>query len=172
MHQAELYRYMRYLGAEGRGVAEDLVQDTFLVAFRHAELPSLDDVRRQSAWLRGVARNLFLAHCRQAKRSKIKVDSELVERAESVWTNEFLREGDGFDYVEALRKCLTRLQERERRLLDLRYGEQKSRVEMARMFQMTEDGIKSALQRVRAMLKDCILRRLDAEKTGTYGRLA
>ena len=57
-HQAELYRYVRYLGADGAS-AEDIVQETFLVAFGK-EMQSTSTPGAKSAWLRGVARNLFL----------------------------------------------------------------------------------------------------------------
>jgi RNA polymerase sigma-70 factor (ECF subfamily) len=162
-HQAELFRYLRYLGAVDRAVAEDIVQETFLAAFRSPAPPLTDDVRRQAAWLRGIARNQFYAYCRRSRRSPVRADSDLLERAEALWADEFLRSGDGFDYVEALRHCLALCGTRQRRLLELRYTEGRSRAEMARLLQMTEDGIKSALQRIRALLADCIQRRLRTE---------
>src|SRR5262245_19663403 len=163
-HQAEIYRYVRYLGATERATAEDLVQETFLAAFKSHDPPPLGDPRRQSAWLRGIARNLFLAHCRKNRNSPVRVDSSSVEHAESVWAGEFLRQGDGFDYVEALRRCLGSLGQKQRHFLDLRYTQKKSRVEMAQLLKMTEDGIKSALQRIRAMLMDCIQRKVESDK--------
>src|SRR5262245_1669606 len=159
-HQAEVYRYVRYLGAMERGLAEDLVQETFLAAFQSPNPAPANDVRRQSGWLRGIARNLFLAHCRKARNSPVHADSSSLQRAEECWAVEFLRDGDGFDYVEALRRCLGTLGQKQRRFLDLRYAEKKSRVEMAQLLRMTEDGIKSALQRIRAALMDCIQRRI------------
>ena len=161
-HQAEIYRYVRYLGAEDRTVAEDLVQETFLAAFRTTTVLPLDDVGRRSAWLRGVARNLFLVHCRRNRRRSVLADSASLERAEAVWAKEFLRDGDGFDYVEALRNCMGKLGEKPRQLLDLRYGQNKSRTEMAQLAAMSEDGIKTALQRTRAALLECIQRHVHA----------
>ena len=158
--QAELYRYVRYLGAADRSLAEDLVQDTFLAAFRSPNLPPMAEFRRQSAFLRGIARNLFLAHCRKARNSPVRADTAAVERAESFWATEFLCGGDGYDHVEALRSCLGRLEGRQRRYLALRYTQGKSRTEMARLLQMTEDGVKTALQRLRAILLDCMQRRM------------
>lgn len=104
-HQAHIYRYVRYLGAMDCALAEDLTQETFLAAFR-SSTPFPADEREQSAWLRGIARNLFLAHCRQARNNPVHIDSQAVEQAEVLWREEFLREGDGFDYVEALRECM------------------------------------------------------------------
>ena len=50
-HQAELYRYLRYLGADPAS-AEDLVQDTFLATFQsEADLEA--GVPAAAAWLRG-----------------------------------------------------------------------------------------------------------------------
>ncbi len=163
-HQAELYRYARYLGADGF-TAEDVVQDTFLAA---AEAPPPADValdnkpngRLASAWLRGVARNIFLMHCRSKRTSPVKIDSDYLEKAEGVWASRFLREGDGFDYVEALRRCLEALPRKQRRAVDLQYVHRKARAEMATLFNMTDDGVKSLLRRIRAILADCIERRL------------
>lgn len=163
IHQAEIFRYLRYLGADDRSLAEDLVQEVFLAAWRSPSAPVTDDVRRQAAWLRGVARNMFYAHCRR-ERKKRPLDEATLAQAESLWANEFLREGDGFDYVEALRKCLARLQDRQRRCVDMRYAQNKSRSEMAAALQMTDDGVKSALQRIRALLADCIEQRLRSEQ--------
>jgi len=165
-HQAELFRYLRYLGAMDHTLAEDLVQETFLAAFRSPDPPPVGEIRRQSAWLRGIARNLFFAHCRRSRTSPVHVDSAYLEQAEAVWATEFLREADGFDYMEGLRHCLKRLAEKERHLLDLRYAQEKSRAKMAHLLAMTEDGIKSALRRIRASLADCIEQRLALERGG------
>jgi RNA polymerase sigma-70 factor (ECF subfamily) len=160
-HQAELFRYVRYLGAGDCAAAEDLVQETFLAAFQSPNPPPAGDDRRQSAWLRGIARNLFLAYCRRQRISPVRADSATLEKAEALWATEFLRKGDGFDYVEALRQCLGHLGQRQRQVLDMRYAQKKSRVEMAQLLRMSQDGIKTALQRIRAMLMDCIQRRLE-----------
>jgi len=158
-HQAELYRYLRYLGAD-RTSAEDLVQDVFVAVLRARRVPEMD---RAAAWLRGIARNLFLQWCRRKRSGVVRADSETVEKAESTWRSVFLRSGDGFDYVEALRKCSKQLPEKHRRLLDQRYGRKMSRAEMARAASMSENGVKSLLRRIRAALAECIKRRLRVE---------
>jgi len=158
-HQAELYRYMRYLGADN-AAAEDLVQETFLAAFGSPAPPAADDSRGAAAWLRGIARNLFLRHCRRLRTSPVPADAEFLEQAEATWKGEFLRDGEGFDYVEALRKCLETLSAEQRRALDLRYTERAPRTEMARLLGVTENGIKTLLRRIRARLAECIRKRL------------
>lgn len=164
-HQAELFRYMRYLGAD-RAAAEDLVQETFLAAFRSDAVPETDDDRTLARWLRGVARNLFLQHCRRSRRTPVTVDAAALEQAETTWREAFLRGGDGFDTVEALRRCLEGLSADQRRALDLRYAERRSRAEMAALLRMTENGVKSLLRRLRARLAECVERRLRMEAVG------
>lgn len=163
MHQAELYRYLRYLGAESPAVAEDLVQDTFLAAWKSTSPPASEEPRLLAAWLRGIARNLFLNHCRRKKANPVKVSAETVESAESVWTSEFLREGDGFETIQALRQCLETLPGDRQELLRGFYAEGKSRAELARLHRMTEDGVKTFMRRIRDVLGECIRRRLAAE---------
>jgi RNA polymerase sigma-70 factor, ECF subfamily len=164
VHQAEIYRYVRYLGAENSAVAEDLVQETFLAAFKSSAPPVQRDERHEAGWLRGIARNMFLAHCRKARSNPVRVvDSMTLSQAENVWVTEFLRGDDGFDYKEALHKCLGTLSEKQRRVLDLYYAQGKSRAEMAGLCEMTEDGIKSLMRRLRGVLGECIKRRLAAE---------
>lgn len=160
-HQAEVYRYVRYLGAEDASTTEDLVQDTFLAAFKSNNVPSAEDERARAAWLRGIARNLFLNHCRRRRNSPVKVNSESLEHAEACWESDFLSEGDGFEVIEALRRCLSRLEERKRAILDRFYSKNASRAELARDFQMSEDGVKSLMRRIRGELGDCIRRRLE-----------
>ena len=162
-HQAELYRYVRYLGADS-STAEDIVQETFLVAFKKTERATSASGAR-SAWLRGVARNLFLHHCRRERRNPIPVDAAYLEQAEATWTGEFLRDGDGFDYIEALRECLRTLSGEHRHAIDLRYTDKRARAEMAGLLRMTENGVKSLLQRIRHSLAECIQRRLAVEET-------
>ncbi len=161
-HQGEIFRYMRYLGADA-SLADDLVQDTFVAAFSSPRPPDIDDVGGRAAWLRAVARNLFLNACRRRRTSPVEVNSERLKQAEAVWASRLLRGGDGFDTVEALRKCLARLTAKHREMLDLRYKQGKSRAEMARRCKMTGNGIKTLLRRIRAALADCIQRRLATE---------
>lgn len=72
-HQAEIFRYLRYLGAWDVSLAEDLVQETFLAVHQSPNTPETDDVRRQGAWLRGVARNIFLLHYRRSRTDRGRV---------------------------------------------------------------------------------------------------
>ncbi len=162
-HQGELYRYLRYLGADGP-TAEDLTQEAFLAAYEHPADTVGWDSGRRAAWLRGIGRNKWLAHCRRTRSEPATTDAQALAQyaqdAEVVWTRDFLRGGDGFNYLEALRKCLELLPEQRRQAVRLRYEQNKSREEMAAALQLSDDGVKSLLRRIRAVLGDCVLRRL------------
>jgi len=161
-HQAEIYRYVKYLGA-GEDLARDLVQETFLTTFRDSPPPAPDDVRRRGAWLRGIARNLLLRHWQREKRSPVKINSPALEQAEGVWASAVPGGDDASFYLEALRECLKEVSARNREILDLRYAEKKPRREIADALSMSVDGIKSALQRIRARLSKCVQARLKLE---------
>ena len=90
----------------------------------------------------------------------MKVSSETLERAEEVWGGEFLRGGDGFEAIDALRQCVGGLEEKQRGVLNDFYAQDKSRAELATLYKMSEDGIKSMMRRIRRDLADCIRRRL------------
>ncbi len=157
-HQTSIYRYLRYLGADAAS-AEDITQETFLAAFKSSSAPDTDNTPLRAAWLRGISRNLMLAHFRRERGSPVRVDSEYLSRAEDVWSAQFAGDDDGSEYSQALRDCLSGLPDKDRRLIDLRYAHRKSRTEMAAMRKMTPDGIKTQLRRIRSRLADCVRRR-------------
>jgi len=165
-HQAMVYRYLRYMGAAA-DVAEDVAQETFFAAYKSGTVP-LEDAEmeggRCAAWLRGVARNQLLMHFRKARTNPVSSDPTVLEQAlnqaDEVWATELLRNGDGFDYAEALQKCLERLQGTQRKVLDMFYAEEYSRAQIAETLNMSEDGIKSLLRRVRSALRNCVQNRL------------
>ncbi len=170
-HQAMVYRYLRYMGAAA-DVAEDVAQETFLAAYRSGSAPLEDAAAeggRCAAWLRGVARNQLLMHFRKARSNPVSADpvvlQQALDEADEVFHGELLRQGDGFDYHEALQACLARLQGTQRKLLEMFYGEEFSRAQIGEALNMTEDGVKSFLRRVRAALRKCVLGRLGIAET-------
>ena len=158
-NQAQLFRYARYLGADA-AYAEDLVQEAFLAALKGGGVARAGDASAQGAYLRGILRNTFLAGCRRMKVSPVRVSSEALEGAEALWRGEFLRDGDGFDYVEALRECLKLLDDKSRRFVELLYGRGQSRQEIGDEFNLKPEGVKTAARRLRSRLGDCVRRRL------------
>jgi RNA polymerase sigma-70 factor (ECF subfamily) len=76
-HQAEVWRYLRYLGCSAE-LADDLTQETFLQYLRAPYEERCAAAR--SGWLRTVARNLYLRSFRQPA-----VTVRELEEGDAVW---------------------------------------------------------------------------------------
>lgn len=148
-HQAGVWRFLRALGAEPN-LADDVTQETFLAVYRK---PFEQRSRGQTiAYLRIVAKNLFLKARRKAGREVAVAE---LEHVESEWTDLVGKE-DGEELVKALKECLGQLDDKPKQALDLQYKEGKQRVQIAEQLGMTDDGIKTLLRRTKARLKKCM----------------
>jgi RNA polymerase sigma-70 factor (ECF subfamily) len=151
-HQLGLWRYLRALGVPAAD-AEDLLQDTFLVAMRR-----LDEDRGEAAvatFLRQTAKNLWL----RRRRDRSRREELLLAHADAAWQHDCASD-DGERWQLALRACLASLDGRARDVVERFYGDGLGREAVAAAMGMKENGVKTLLQRVRAVLRDCIERRL------------
>lgn len=153
-HQADIWRYLRFLGA-APAEAEDLTQESFLEVlckpFQQRSRPET------AAYLRGVARNRLLMLRRSQGRRPETVD---VEQLEGVWASS-TKDGSLDPFLEALQHCLeSAINDRQRAAINMRYRDELSREEMAKALQLTSDGVKTLLRRARSALKDCVQGRL------------
>ena len=97
-HQADVWRYLRYLGAAASD-ADDLCQETFLAVARTPfELRSRSET---AAYLRTAARNQLLMLRRRQGRQVETVDLAAAER---VWA-EHAPEGSSVPFLDALSAC-------------------------------------------------------------------
>ena len=155
-HQADVWRYLRYLGAAADD-ALDLVQDTFLAVARTPfDLRSRGEA---AAYLRTAARNQLLMLRRRQGRQIATVE---LAAAEEAWA-EFHPGGDSQEPLEALRACAETLAGRPRQVVDWFYRDDRSREAIAAELEMTVDGVKSLLRRTRDSLRQCIERKLGRE---------
>jgi len=147
-HARMVRRYLRVLGAAGADL-DDLLQETFVVLlqrdFEDRGGPAV------ATFLRTTARFLFLRRHRDLQPQ--------VEAADAVWDRR-CGDDDGAGYLAALRACVERLPLRSRRLVQLGYDDELSREAIAQQLGMKVDGVKTALRRVRDVLRQCIERRL------------
>lgn len=158
-HQGTVYRYLKYLGADP-DEADDMLQETFLTAYSSKNFPMDGNPTIEAAWLRGTARNLLYQLFRKNKQLRDAASAQSIAAREEVWTDEFVQEDQGFKYIEALQTCLEQLPPKQTEALDLRYKKKTSREEMAHILEMTGDGVKSLLRRIRTALRNCIESRL------------
>lgn len=151
-HQLGLWRYLRALGCDA-SQADDFVQDTFLKILQKPF--NYYDEAATAAYLRRIAHNLFISMQRRA--GKV-VAVEDVQKFERVWC-ELVSDGNGEDYLDALRGCLEKISERSRWALEMRFRDKLSRTKIAASLQITENGAKNLMQRAKARLRECIERK-------------
>lgn len=147
-----LVRYLRLLGCDAAR-AEDLAQEAFVALLDgpfeyRGEAPAL-------AWLRETARRKFLAGLREDARRRAEAWTDAADR---VWDR--LAGESGGDHLPALRACLADLPAADRRLLEEKYVEGRSRAAIAAATGKTEKAVKGRLERVRNRLRECVKRRL------------
>lgn len=151
-HQRGVWRYLRYLGA-ANAEADDLTQETFLAVWKQ---PFDDyDERATAAYLRQVAKNRFLMHLR-AKGRRPEVN---LEAAEHEFAG-FARDDGGEGHIAALSDCMQGLQGKAKQVVDVYYVQGHSRAAAATLLQMTEEGVKTLLRRVKDSLRECVERKL------------
>jgi RNA polymerase sigma-70 factor (ECF subfamily) len=152
-HQRGVWRYLRYLGAEN-AEADDLTQETFLTVWRNP-FDDYDD-RATAAYLRSVAKNKFLMLLRAQRRRPEVGDLAVAENEFAA----FARDDGGDRHIEALADCVKGLRGKARQVVEIYHLEGISRAATATRMQMTEEGVKSLLKRVKETLRECVERKL------------
>ncbi len=133
-------------------IAEDLVQEAFLVAW--ANLDRYDRKLPFGPWVRGIASRLAWNHRRKQSRSKVAyVESEDLQALEQQFERLDQTTGDTFEEkVNALRSGLTRLTELQRQVIDLHYEHEMPCAQIATRLGLGLEAVKKHLQRGRAAL--------------------
>ncbi len=132
--------------------ADDIAQEAFVVAF--AKLETLDLSRDLRPWLAALVRNL----CRQAWDDAVRTNRL---RSEALREHlETLAEQPSPLYdepaKEALRKCLEKLPDRSRTILNLHYTAGLRSDDIAQRVSTTALAVRRAMVRIRQQLKACI----------------
>jgi RNA polymerase sigma-70 factor (ECF subfamily) len=140
------------------GDVADLLQDVFLRA--HEAPGRLRDEGRTEAWLVAIARNAISDYYRRRSRQPLS-STEIVELADPAAPNENLSpyagEHDVHEEVMSwLRPTAEELPEPYRTALIKSDFELVSQRELAHHLRLSESGVKSRVQRARAMLADAI----------------
>ena len=151
-HQAAVWRYLRFLGCDP-AQADDFTQETFLQVHRKPFEQRSDAAT--AAYLRTVARNLFLMSVRRSQRQALVRSLEI---ADEVWNR--LARDDSAEHLAALQQCVERLEGRARRAVELFYRQEKSRDAVGRELEMGEEGVKTLLRRTREVLRRCVEKKL------------
>jgi RNA polymerase sigma-70 factor (ECF subfamily) len=144
-------------------VVEDLLQESFLVAWRN--LARYDRQLPFGPWVRGIAAKLLQNHRRKVGRSKIHFcDAETLSLLEQSFASFRRIEGDTFDeQLDALRGCLELLSGPQREAIRLHYEHALNCKEIGRRLDINFEAVKKHLQRGRAALERCLRTKMPAE---------
>lgn len=134
---------MAYRYASNPSEAEDIAQDALLRAWRRRS--TLREADRRNQWLATIVRNeAFRQHARVRPDPTAMIETyEGVEDAQVVATVE----------RADLRAALKRLSDKDRQLLELRYGEDLTQSAIARRLGIPEGTVKVRLHRARDKLR-------------------
>ena len=142
----DLYKYCCNLCGSDAD-AQDLMQQTYMKALENLE--KLYD-ENFPAWLRSVARNIFLDNLRKSKHESVEEYEEISDNSQNP---EFIAEKRdiGRILLKALKDCLSPVQ---RMTVILYYYDEKSVSEIANIMQVSENTVKSRLFNARKKLRE------------------
>lgn len=143
--------------------AEDLLQETFLVAWRI--LDRYDRKLPFGPWVRGIAAKLVLNHRRKLGRSRVHYcDEEVLGHLDRGFRDVARLPGDTFDeQLDALRGCLDALTGPQRESIRLHYEHGLHCKEIAARLGIGFEAVKKHLQRGRAVLHRCLNTKIPRE---------
>lgn len=154
-HHSSLRYFIQSLGVNTAWV-DDVAQDAFLVAYRKwDEAGTLDN---PGAWLRTIARNLVLNETAKLNRRQRLLDENLASilaeaYADPAGTDEII---DLTEQQESLRRCLKKLPEKARCVIEARYFHDRNSSEIGADFAMKPAAVRKLLFHARRALGECL----------------
>jgi RNA polymerase sigma-70 factor (ECF subfamily) len=156
-HQSRLRAFVRCLLVRSSDV-DDVLQEINAVLWEKAD--EFEPGTDFWAWASQIARYKVLNQLRSYGRERLVFDLAAVERLADV-AEQRVKDLDA--RREALDQCLNRLAPPQRQLIDLRYVDGHAIDRMAETVGRPAGSIRQTLYRIRAVLLECIQRRLSSE---------
>ena len=151
--QSSLRGFVAMLGVPAYAI-EELAQETFVTAFHRLDTFQAD--RSFGPWLRGIARNRVRQWRDRNSRELSVGHGEIMDFLMSENLPYGVRDSDTLDRTPYLLKCLEKLPEHSRHLVDLKYFTRMKSREIADQLGMEAAAVRMALYRIRGKLRDCI----------------
>lgn len=141
---------------------EDVLQATALTLWQ--KWAHYDATRPFGAWARGIAAHKILHERRGRARFPVTLEPSAIEALRLAFDRQENGPLNEDDRAAALRHCLSRLPEKSRELLFLRYEENRSCLTIASVLGRSAEAIYQHLSRLRVHLAECIRRRLSSDR--------
>lgn len=169
LYTDDLYRWAVFK-VKDRAVAQDLVQETFISAYKARE--SFHKKSKVKTWLFSILKNKIIDHFR--RRVKYVLTSDLTEKNQSI-DNLFDRYGqwntgarpsawqvsvpnplDDHQFTDIFSNCMQQLPELWFNAIQLKYLEQKNGSEICKDLKITTSNFWQILRRARLQLRVCL----------------
>lgn len=143
---------------QDRGQHEDILQETAVAALKNFE--RYDPKVPFKYWAIGIARNQIRNYFRGKHAKPLVFDSETVQNLAVAFDSV---SNNSRDSLAFLKECIATLQERARRICELRYSDNLKPAAIAKELNTNPNNISKNLQRIRAALRDCIVQKARLE---------
>ena len=159
VHYREIERIARSMTG-GAAIADDLVQDAFVAAFKGFDRYQPD--RSFVAWMRAILRHRFLRYLRDRQRRELSyepaaLDSMLGDDPACVTAVSI---GERNENLVILRECITELPAPMRQVVQLSYYEKMSSSQIGQQLGLSEGNVRQRLFRSREKLRKAMAPRL------------
>ncbi len=149
-HRHALYTFVYYRVGQNRDIAEDVVSDVFVKAYRHYD--SYNPDYAITTWLYTIARNTLIDHYRTHHEHIDIDDLPLEDTAEPLYqliTRSL--------YTEEVTLAIRQLPPLQQALIEAQFFQGKSAKEVAKERGMSHDAVRKQVSRAVATLRDLLL---------------
>jgi RNA polymerase sigma-70 factor (ECF subfamily) len=150
----QLFAFVHVLGVPD-GDVEDVAQDIMLQVFR--SLSRYDSSKPFKPWFRGIARHVVQRYWRDREYEKRKMDRFQQYVAETYSTEDSIDELDDIS-GSRLGRCVERLKERQRKIVELFYTVQLDCRDIGSRMGLKPQTVRMTLCRIREALRACVER--------------
>ena len=145
-YKTKIYRFCIQL-TKNRADADDLFQDTFLLAFqKHARI---DENQNPKSYLFTVCLNLWKTESKKRKAVSYQNESERISSSVDLEANMILKERK-----QIITQAVSELKENQRLPMYLYYSADMSVSEIAKILKIPEGTVKSRMHKARAILRE------------------
>ncbi len=140
-------------------LADDVIQEVAKQAT--ANFDQYDPSRPFIAWLIGIARQRMAEAFRKQGRQPLVFSTDVIESLTAAYAG---LQVEVTDRMDGLRQCMDKLNDRHRRVLDLKYARRLSSGEIAKQVGGNAGSVDVMIHRLRTALRKCINQHLESER--------
>lgn len=173
LYADELYRFA-LIKVSDNGLAQDLVQETFLSALQAKE--QFRGESSEKTWLMAILKNKIIDHFRKTKKASItiSIDEEKTsdsdphhfffnekghwrkEMAPKAWISEISSKQEQTDFYSILRACMDKLSDMGKKIFNGKYLEEKESGEICKDLSITTSNYWVIIHRAKLQLRGCL----------------